>query len=155
LQDKLNSAALGLPFPIVGSHLKDGAQFIAAIRTYVVQRLGQELAKISNVNEVQVITLTDADGATRSGNFRLTFQGQTTRDIDANASADDIRDALVELSNIAPGDVDVEAAPDGGFTVEFKNNLGFENVQEMTVAQQPTDGTVSISTQTQGAASII
>jgi hypothetical protein len=66
--------------------------------------------------EVREVEKTD-EGATE--NFTLTFDGQTTGNIDDDASAATVETALVALSNIAPADIDV-SGPDGGpWTITF------------------------------------
>jgi hypothetical protein len=61
-------------------------------------------------DEVQNVALT---GGPTGGTFTLTYSGQTTAGIAYNAEAQAVEDALVALSNIAPGEVDVTEGNDG------------------------------------------
>lgn len=86
----------------------------------------------SGVNEVQSVTV-DAT----AGQYKITFSGQQTADIDFDATAQELEDALVALSNIGAGDVDVTGGPgDAGgttpYTVTFQGALAETNVAEMT-----------------------
>ena len=91
-------------------------------------------------DEVQTITLS---GVT-SGNFTLTFDGETTRPIGYDATPQEVRQALRLLDNIGQDDV-VVAAQSGGWRVTFTNNLAGQDVSDLTVGDNFTDGTVSIS----------
>lgn len=75
-------------------------------------------------NETQTVEI-DAT----SGTFTLTYSGQTTAAIDFDATAQEVEDALVALSNLGAGDVDVTGTP-GDYTVSFDSDLG--NVAELT-----------------------
>jgi hypothetical protein len=81
------------------------------------------------VNEVQTLS---ASGAT-SGTFTLTFAGQTTGPIPYNATAAQIRAALVSLSNIGPDDITVTGGPihTTAVTVTFAGGLGYQNVPQI------------------------
>lgn len=52
-----------------------------------------------------------------SGNFTLTFEGQTTANIAEGAAASAVQSALEALSNVAPGDLLVTGSSGGPFTV--------------------------------------
>jgi hypothetical protein len=60
------------------------------------------------VNEASTLTTT---GTWSSGNFTLTYSGQTTASIPYNATAAQVRQALENLSNIEVGDVLVSGGP--------------------------------------------
>lgn len=108
------------------------------------------------VNEVQHVTV-DAT----SGQFKLTFSGQTTTDLGFDSTAQEVEDALVALSNIASGDVDVTGGPgdDGGTTpyvVTFTGTKAATNVAQLTAANGTTPlsgggASVVVTTQTGGA----
>lgn len=85
-----------------------------------------ESADVNGRNEKQTVTI-DATG----GTFTLTFNGQTTTAIAFNASAQAVEDALVALSNVALGDVDVTLVG-AVYTVEFIGLLARTNVPVMT-----------------------
>lgn len=70
------------------------------------------------VNELQGIF----SNAT-AGTWALTYAGQTATAIPFNVTADNLELALVGLSNIAPGEVNVTGAP-GAWYVEFTGTLG-------------------------------
>lgn len=79
------------------------------------------------VNEVQVVTLTNATG----GTFTLTYAGQTTAPIAFDASAATVDAALEALSNIGVGDVLVTGSAGGPYTVTFGTLLAATDVEEM------------------------
>lgn len=88
---------------------------------------GTVLGEVTGVNELQQLTISDADG----GTFTLTYSGQTTAAITWSgtpATLDtNITNALNALSNIAPGDVLVTVTADGGdmiALIEFAAALG-------------------------------
>lgn len=66
----------------------------------------------SNNSMVWLITV-DAS----SGNFTITFEGQTTASIAEGATAGAVQTALEALSNVAPGDLVVTGSAGGPFTV--------------------------------------
>lgn len=82
-------------------------------------------------NEVQSVAIT---GAPTGGTFKLTYAGQTTGNIAYNATAAQVKTALVALSNITAGDVDTAGGPLPGsaVTVTFKGALADADVAEMT-----------------------
>lgn len=80
-------------------------------------------------NEVQQVT----KGTHTGGTFTLTFEGQTTSNIDWDASASEVQTALVALSNIAAGEVAVTGNEQGPWTVTFQNGLGSSNRTQMTI----------------------
>lgn len=73
----------------------------------------------------QTVSIT---GTPDGGTFTLTYSGQETAGIAFDATAQDVEDALVALSNIASGDVDVSGSnPD--FTVTFGGNFAGTDVE--------------------------
>lgn len=86
---------------------------------------------LPQTNEVQGVAIT---GSPTSGTFTLTFSGQTTAGIPFNATATQVKDALVALSNIGPGDIDVTggALPGTGVSVTFKGQYIGTDVAVMT-----------------------
>lgn len=100
-------------------------------------------------NEVQQFDL----GAASAGDFTITFDGETTGNIAFGATAAAVQTALEALSNINPGDADVTGGPLPGTAVviTFGGQYAGENVPEITIdGTGLTDGTVTISTTTQG-----
>lgn len=101
------------------------------------------------VDEVQVVT----EGGSGLTSFTLTYSGQTTASIAAAASAATVQNALVALSNVAPGDVIVTGANGGPYTVTFSQLLGGSNVTQMTATPTGGTGTVTVTTSTGGGGS--
>jgi ribosomal protein S11 len=103
----------------------------------------------ANNNEVQQVTV-DAT----SGNFTLTFNGQTTGSIAFDAAASAVQSALEALSNIASGDVVVTGSAGGPWDVEFRGTYLGTNVSEMTATDVDLAGggtTVGVTTLHAGA----
>ena len=79
-------------------------------------------------NEVQTLS------GTPSADFSLEFEGQRTASLAPNATADDVRSALVALSNVGPADVGVTGGPlPDAITIAFKGALKAKNVAQITV----------------------
>lgn len=93
-------------------------------------------------DEAQTITI----GGSGLTSFTLTFAGQTTTALDVAATAQQIEDALVALSNIGLGDVVVTGNVGGPFTVVFAGTLADTDVAEMTATPTGGTGTVTIAT---------
>ena len=72
-------------------------------------------------DEVQTVTLT---GGPTGGTFTLTYSGQTTAGIPFDASALTVQNALLALSNLAPGDVTVTPGGAMQWQVTFRSTLG-------------------------------
>lgn len=94
----------------------------------------------ANVNEVQSVTVNAA-----AGQFRLTFNGQQTGDLDFNATAASVQAALNGLSTVAPGAVTVSGGPGaagGGtpYSITFTTGAGIAgaNVAQLVSAQGAT-----------------
>lgn len=100
--------------------------------------------------EVQTIT----EGGSGLTSFTLTYSGQTTAAIAANASAATVQAALEALSNIAVGDVEVTGSDGGPYTVKFVGALANTNVAQMTATPTGGTGTVTITTTTAGGAAV-
>jgi hypothetical protein len=83
---------------------------------------------VASKNEKQTIVL---NGVT-SGTFTLTYSGQTTANINWNASPADVQDALEGLNNIGNGDVSVTAGDPAGWVVEFQGALANTDVAALT-----------------------
>ena len=104
-------------------------------------------------NEVQQIAVSGTGGT-----YTLTYAGQTTGNLDFDATAAEVLAALEALSNIPKGalrvDQTVAASPLFTYLVEFGGSLGETNVAEMTATDSLTGGagTVTITTVTAGAA---
>lgn len=79
------------------------------------------------------------------GFFKLIYNGQTTADIDWNASAADVQAALEALSNVAPGDVLV-GKNDMTYTITFQPDISV--VPPFTSSDTLTGGagTVTVTT---------
>jgi hypothetical protein len=95
-------------------------------------------------NELQHI----ANAGSTSGTFTITFDGQTTATISRGATAANVRDALVALSNVGPADVRVYGGPLGtaAVYVEFRGQYAGVNVPAMTLGGTTTSMTVTTDT---------
>jgi Ca2+-binding RTX toxin-like protein len=83
-------------------------------------------------SEVQRVTLRQGDGR-----FTLTFEGQTTRRLPWDASADVVQIALTALTTIGPGNVAVSRvgcciAGGGTYIFLFQGRLDSQNVSSIT-----------------------
>lgn len=96
-------------------------------------------------NEIQTVLV--GSGAT-TGNFTLTFNGETTGNIAYNATAATVQTALEGLPSVSPGDVSVTggtANDSDGVQVEFTGSLA-EDAQSLMAATQGTvDDTVTVT----------
>jgi hypothetical protein len=99
------------------------------------------------VDEVQTIISTGTGGT-----FTITYSGQTTSALDWDSTAQEVEDALVALSNLAPGDVEVSGEP-GAWSVKFGGTLAATNVALMTLGiGSLTGGVALVQVTQQGAA---
>lgn len=82
-------------------------------------------------NEVQQIAIT---GSPTGGGFTLTFGGETTATIPYNATAAQVKSALVALSNVNAGDLSTSggALPGTPVTVTFKGRYADSDVPALT-----------------------
>lgn len=109
----------------------------------------------SSTNEIQTLTFLPAPNG---GTFTLSFDGQTTAAIsyvngDPSATAANILSALNALSNIAPGDVTVEAVSQLIYNVTFLVTYASTNVPLMTINYDSLlggDVTVAVATVQEG-----
>lgn len=107
----------------------------------------------AGTNEVQTITVT---GTPTGGTFTLTFQGQTTAAIAYNATAAQVKAALVAASDdLGTDDITVTGSAGGPYTVTFVGSQeGGQDQPAITATASLTGGTtpnVSIATSTSGA----
>jgi len=91
------------------------------------------------VNEVQTITLTNAE----SGTFTLTYSGETTADIAYDAEASVVQTALEALATIGAGQVSVTGDVGGPWTVEFTGTLAETNVDMLTADDSGLSGSTA------------
>lgn len=149
----LNDAIAGQPvllYSAINKYVDMGA-ILTVGEVYVTSETAGKIAPKSDLssstNEVQDVTVS---GAT-TGTFTLTFDGQTTNAIAFNATAATVQTELEALSNIGSGNVSCTGGPlnTSAVSCEFQNDLGSQDVAEMTVTNS-TDGTVSVSTTTAG-----
>ncbi|MHB9044411.1 MAG: hypothetical protein ACYC35_00575 [Pirellulales bacterium] len=99
-------------------------------------------ASARKTNEQQTVTLTDATG----GTFTLTFDGQETSALNFDTTAGEVQSALVALSTIGAGNVQVTGtAP---YLVEFIGDLAEANQPEMTASDSltPVEATIAVAT---------
>lgn len=104
-------------------------------------------------DEQQRLTV-DATG----GQYKLTFNAQTTSDIDFDAPAATVQSALESLSSIGAGNVTVSKGPGGAggttpYLIAFGGTLADTNLAAITVAAgtTPLVGTATIATLNDGA----
>lgn len=90
-------------------------------------------------NEVQSVTVPDTVDT-----YTLTFNGNTTADIDDQATAAEVQAALVAIPGINPGDVTVGGNPGGPYYVEFTGQYSQTDVTLMTAATTGGTGTVTV-----------
>jgi len=105
------------------------------------------------VDEIQTISI--GGGTPTSGKFNLTLNGETTGDINWNATAAQVETALEGLSGVSAGDVNCGggALPGAGITVTFEGNLAGQDITAMTVSGSTLDaGTASVAETTKGRA---
>ena len=81
-----------------------------------------------------------------SGSFKLTFDGDETIALDQGLNATQLKDALVDLEGIEASDIDVLEKNTGLFEIEFINHPFFEDIPELVVTEDTTDGEVIVST---------
>ncbi len=81
--------------------------------------LAEAISSIAGNNDLQRITI---DGA-GSGNFALTFNGQTTAALAFNASAATVQAALEALPGVGAGQVSVSQNATNSYTIAFKGTL--------------------------------
>jgi hypothetical protein len=111
-------------------------------------------ALLGGANEQQTVTIT---GTPTGGTFTLTYNGATTANIAYNAAAAAVVSALEALPNIGPGTVAGSggALPGTPVVITFQNQLGRQNVGQMTAAHAFTGGTtpaIAVTTTTAGSA---
>ena len=103
----------------------------------------------SATSEVQTASLS---GSPDGGTFKLTYRGETTSDINYNATANDIKTALEALSTVNSGDITVSGPISNGTTFTFASSLGDVDLlmikSSLTNVGNPV--TASISETTQG-----
>lgn len=107
-------------------------------------------------NEVQTLSATVTP---TSGNYTLTYDGETTASIAYNANAATIEAALEALSNVASGDITVAGGPLGTditFTFDGTGTTESTNVKTIAIADVDLDasaytGTLAIANTTHGA----
>jgi hypothetical protein len=132
------------PYPLLGFRPTGGM-----IESGVLQASS---ALLGGANEQQTITIT---GTPTGGNFKLTYAGATTADIPYNSAAAAVVSALEALPNIGPGNVTGSggALPGTPVVITFTNQLGRQNVGQMTASHTFTGGTtpaIAVTTTTAG-----
>ena len=111
--------------PNSGTSVPVGARFnIAGVGSPTLTKF---TVTAKNDNERQQVVV-DAT----SGNFTLTFSGQTTANIAFDAIAADVQAALEALSNIAPGDVVVTSPVASTWVIEFAGTYASTDVAVLT-----------------------
>lgn len=116
---------------------------------------GQAMGGITN--EVQ--TLAISGGTPTTGTFTLTFNGETTDAIAYNASATDVRDALLALDAFESGDVTVTGGPlpSTPVVITFGGLYAGQNVAAITTTDNGLDQSAStgITETTPGADAVV
>jgi hypothetical protein len=134
------------PYPLLGFR-SPGVMVESAV-------LLASAAALGGANEQQTITIT---GTPTGGTFTLTYNGATTAAIAYNAAAAAVTTALEALPNIGPGNVLASggALPGTPIVLTFQNQLGRQNINQLTAASSLTGGTtpaIAITTTTPGSA---
>jgi len=80
-------------------------------------------------NEVQLLTVT---GSPTGGTFTVTYGGDTTSELEYNASAATLETALEGLSSIGSGNVEVTGSSGGPYTVTFIGALGGQSLGNLS-----------------------
>jgi hypothetical protein len=81
-----------------------------------------------------------------SGSFKLSFDGDETIALDHGLNATNLKDALVDLMGIESSDINVLEKNTGLFEIEFVNHPFFEDITDLVVTDDSTDGEVIVST---------
>ena len=85
---------------------------------------------VKDDNETQTVTLS---GGATTNTFKLTFKGQTTAALAANATAAQVQSALEALSTVGAGNIAVAGNASSPYTVTFfANKLGSVEIPELT-----------------------
>ena len=128
-------------------HYPDG-YFKSGIALGKITASGKYGPYAGTTDEVQTLTV----GGSGLESFTITYSGQTTAAIAADATAGDVQAALEALSNIAPGDVKVSGSAGGPWSVLFQGALADTNVASVTTTPTGGTGTVTVATVTAGGA---
>lgn len=96
-------------------------------------------------DEMQTITITPAPLLITSGDFTLSFDGETTAPIAYKARGVDVEAALESLSTIGANNVIVTGAAGGPWTVTFTRHLAKQNVAALIPAAGNLGGALGIS----------
>lgn len=128
-------------------HPSEGYDLRASYHTSASEPLAYYISNQLRAGQDEVQSIVNVGSTT--GNFTLTFDGQTTGNIARGASAATIKAALIALSNVATTDVDVWGGPLATDTVyvRFKNLLGAVDWPLMTLGGTTTSLTVAQVTQ--------
>jgi len=117
-----------------------GPAGVTVVSGYPLPASEEVEVQIEDLSQVYVIASTDAGDEVQTvtlhadyvvgDKFRLTYDGQTTAEIAADADAAAVQAALVALSNLDAGDVVVGGGPgpDAAFTVTFQSALAGQDV---------------------------
>ena len=96
-------------------------------------------SEVAGANEEQTISLGNLTGS----NFKISWVPpnppgsggeETTADIDFDATAADVKAALVEFESLTDADIDVTGDPGGPFTLTFRGAFRGTDVNEVTVS---------------------
>jgi len=101
--------------------------------TLVNAAFGSKYEGPGGVNEKETLTAT---GTVSGGTFTLTYNAQTTTALPFNATAAQVQQALIALSNIGPGDVRCSGGPWPGTPIV----MDFDGVLSGTLASAPLTG---------------
>lgn len=150
-------AASTIPAETIDGHT--GQKVLQPGTVMAVITVGPDVGKIgpfqgAGTNEVQVVTIS---GSPTGGTFTLTFQGETTAALAYNATAAQVKAALVAAStDLGTDDITVTGSAGGPYTVTFVGSQeGGQDQPAMTASGSFTGGTtpsIAVSTSTSGAA---
>lgn len=114
------STSLTLPIPSMAEDEEGGSTpeslssllSTSFIQTQAAQNSAIKVDGYPSGTTAELQTLTP-DAAPTGGHYHLSYGGQTTGEIDYAASLNDIRDALIALSNVDSGDITVDGGANG------------------------------------------
>jgi|SRR6185369_634296 len=118
-----------------GNYMTYGTQYVSALVTSADSGTGTD--------EVQLITPSDA--TPDAGTWTITFRGYTTSALAANASANDIRDALYALPSIGTGNIAISGTLGTTVQITFQADLGKQNVPAVTTTSTLTKSAVAVT----------
>jgi len=139
----------GVAYGVLGTVLDAATPIVISVQGNPNSRFRLNESSVISIPAVDEIQKIDFDQDPTSGDFKLTFDGQTTAVINFNDNAAAIQVKLETLSNIGAGNILVAGSitQATGLTITFQNSLGSQNVTLLTVTDNNLDagGAVAIT----------